>query len=176
MNIRLELEQELSEIQIIKITEYACSTPTRFRKLMDCFFDPYHRMVLAASWILTKALELHEEMLAPYIPNLVEQITDPKNAKHLIRNSLRILERIQIPEPFHGVIMNTCFEFIQNPKTEIAIKAYSLTIIYQLSLVYPEIQEELKCIIEEQWDHETPAFKSRGRKILAQINKSRKKK
>lgn len=176
MNIRLELEAELSKKQILAIAEYACSSPARFRKLMDCFFDPYHRLVLAATWILTKAIELHPLMLKPYLPQLVAQLTNLNNAKHHIRNSLRILELIEIPETFHGLVMNTCFEFVQDPKTEIAIKAYSLTIIYQLSKTYPEIQDELKCIIEEQWDHETAAFKSRGRKILNQINKSRKKK
>ena len=107
MNIREELERELTKNQILTITEYACSTTTRFRKLMDCFFDPYHRIVLNATWIVTQSLELHKEMLVPYIPVLVAQITKPNNAEHLIRNSLRILELIEIPEAFHGLIMNT---------------------------------------------------------------------
>ena len=175
MNIRVELESKPTKDQIKSIAAYACSHPSRFQKLMNCFFDSHHRLVLAASWVLTQAITLQPTMLEPYFPDLINHISNPNNAKHLIRNSLRILEIVKIPESFHGAIMNACFDFVQNPKTEIAIKAYSLTIIYQLSITYPEIQDELKYLIEEQWDHETPAFKSRGRKILAQINKSRKK-
>lgn len=175
MNIRLALEQDFSKNKINEIAEYACSKPIRFKKLMECFFDPYHRTVLAASWVLTKSIQSHKEMLEPYFPEIITQITNPNNAEHLIRNSLRILELIQIPETFHGIVMNTCFGFIEQPQAPIAIKAYSLTILFELSKTYPEIQEELKCIIEEKWGNETPAFKSRGRKILSQINKSRKK-
>jgi hypothetical protein len=176
MNIRLELENEHFKNKMNEIASYACSTPGRFRKLMDCFFDPDHRMVLAASWIISKSVEIQNGILDPFLPKIVAQLTNPHTKKHLIRNSLRILELIEIPETLHGLIMNACFDFLQEPKTEIAIKAYSMTIIYQLSLLYPEIQEELKCIIEEKWDQESPAFKSRGRKIIAQIIKSRKQK
>lgn len=174
MNIRVELEKELTKKQVNKITEYTCSTPNRFQKLMDCFFDSNHRMVLKASWVVIKSIPFHRAMLNPYISELVKQISKSKNQEHLIRNSLRILELIDFPEIYHGVVMNTCFEFIENPQTAIAIKAYSLTILYNLSCIYPEINDELKCIIEEKWDNETPAFKSRGKKILSQINRSRK--
>ncbi|MBS1670911.1 MAG: hypothetical protein JST94_05595 [Bacteroidetes bacterium] len=62
--------------------------------------------------------------------------------------------------------MNACFNFIETPATPVAIKAFSLTILQKLSLQYPEIKQELKLIIEERWEHETAAFKSRARKIL----------
>jgi hypothetical protein len=174
MNIRLELENNLTKSQINHIAEYACSTTTRFRKLMDIFLDENHIMGLRASWIVIRSIEINKSMLDPFITDLVSQITNPINAEHLIRNSLRILELLDIPEICHGLVMNTCFGFLEQPQTPIAIKAYSLTIVYRLSIIYPEIQDELACIIEENWDLETPAFKSRGKKILAQIKKSRK--
>jgi hypothetical protein len=76
------------------------------------------------------------------------------------------LELIDLPELYHGEIMNTCFDFIQDPATPAAIKAFSLTILDRLSVTYPAIKPELRLIIEERWDTETAAFRSRGRKIL----------
>lgn len=174
MNIRLELETDLTKDQIQSITYYACSSVARFKKLMECFFDSNHRIVLRASWIVLESIEYKMQMLVPFIPDLIASIVFPQNAEHIIRNSLRILEMIQIPIKYHAQIMNACFDYISSPQTPIAIKAYSLTILYQLSIKYPEIQGELKFIIEENWDKETPAFKSRGKKILVQINKSHK--
>jgi hypothetical protein len=46
------------------------------------------------------------------------------------------------------------------------VKAFSLSILSNLSADYPEIRGELKIIIEEQWEHATPAFRSRAKKIL----------
>jgi hypothetical protein len=42
-----------------------------------------------------------------------------------------------------------------------------LTILSNLSKEHPDILAELKLIIEEQWEHSTPAFRSRAKKILA---------
>jgi len=41
--------------------------------------------------------------------------------------------------------------------------------LFNLSKLYPEIKPELKLIIEELWDNETAAFKSRGKKILSKL-------
>ena len=87
----------------------------------------------------------------------------------MIRNSIRVLEAIDIPEKFHGDVMNVCFQFIETPATPIAIKAFSLTTLFNLSKTYPEIKLELKLIIEERRDTETAAFKSRGRKIWSKL-------
>jgi hypothetical protein len=62
--------------------------------------------------------------------------------------------------------MNTCFDFVADHETLPAIKAFSLTILENLSAVYPDIKAELKLVIEERWPHETAAFKSRAKKIL----------
>jgi hypothetical protein len=82
-----------------------------------------------------------------------------------------VLEAIEIPEVFHGDVMNACFKFIETPSTPVAIKASSLTTLFNLSKIYPEIKQELKTIIEDRMDNETAAFKSRGRKILKALSK-----
>ena len=82
------------------------------------------------------------------------------------RNIVRILEVAEIPKKYHGKIMSICFDFIQSNETPVAVKAYSLTILQKLAKLYPEIKTELRLIIENRWTHETPAFKSRAKKIL----------
>jgi hypothetical protein len=65
--------------------------------------------------------------------------------------------------------MNSCFELIAEHTTPVAIKAFSLTVLDQLAASYPEIKPELKLIIEERWEHETAAFRSRAKKILKKL-------
>jgi hypothetical protein len=45
-----------------------------------------------------------------------------------------------------------------------------MTTLFNLSRFYPEIKNELKLIIEGRWNHETAAFKSRGKHILKALN------
>jgi hypothetical protein len=108
-------------------------------------------------------------MIGPYIKKVVSQLERKDVHPSVIRHTVNILQSIDIPEEFHGEVMNACFSFIETPSTAIAIKAFSLTTLYNLSKIYPEIRSELKLIIEERWDTETAAFRSRGRKILTSL-------
>lgn len=153
------------------IAQYAAASPKHFAALMNCFLSNEYRMAQRAAWSVNLAVRMDHSLIEPYIPQLVQQL--PRKDVHaaVVRNAARILEEIEIPDAHHGTVMNTCFELVTTPTTPAAIKAFSLTILHTLSLRYPDIQPELKVIIEEQWDTATAAFRSRGKKILAQLSK-----
>ena len=173
MDIREELlkEKNHSKTQALKISNYACSSPKHFKELMGCFLSNEYRLAQRAAWSVSWAAKKTPELIQPYTKDLVAQL--PRKDVHdaVIRNSVRILQQIKIPGHLHGELMNSCFEFIESNVTAVAIKAFSLTTLFNLSKFYPEIKNELKLIIEERWNNETAAFKSRGRKILKQLNK-----
>jgi len=171
MNIREELLKEKIHLreQALKISSYACSSPKHFKKLMQCFLSNEYRLAQRAAWSVSWAARNNSSLIKPYIKDLVAQL--PKKDVHdaVIRNSVRILQQIEIPESLHGELMNHCFSFIEFPSTPAAIKAFSLTTLFNLSKFYPEIKHELKLIIEERWNNETAAFKSRAKKILKNL-------
>ena len=154
----------------MKIANYACLSKKNFKELMQCFLDEDNRIAQRAAWSVSWAARKKPEMITPFIKILVTQLNRKDVHPAIIRNSVRVLEAVDIPEELHGEVMNACFNFIEDPATPIAIKAFSLTTLFNLSKYYPEIRHEIKLIIEERWDTETAAFKSRGRKILAQIS------
>ena len=139
---------------------------------MQCFLANDYRLAQRAAWSVSWATQKKPDMITPYIKDLVAQLERKDVHPAVIRNSVRVLEQLEIPEIFHGEVTNACFGFIETPSTPIAIKAFSLTTLFNLSKIYPEIKSELKLIIEENWDNETAAFRSRGKKILAAIKKS----
>jgi hypothetical protein len=169
MNIRAELLKEHSKEHANKISNYACMSKENFEGLIQCFLDKEYRVAQRAAWSVSIAAQKKPEIIQPYIPALVAQLQN-KNAHYaVIRNSVRILQQIEIPETLHGEVMNVCFQFIETRSTPAAIKAFSLTTLFNLSKKYPEIRAELKLLIEERSDNETAAFKSRGRKILSEL-------
>jgi hypothetical protein len=175
MNIREELLKEKVHLKTkaLKISEYACSSSARFKELMECFFSNEYRLAQRAAWSVSWAAKKKPEMIKPYIKDLVVQLKRNDIHNAVIRNSVRILEAIEIPEKYHGEVMNVCFGFIEESATPIAVKAFSLTTLFNLSKFYPEIKTELKLIIETNWDNETAAFKSRGKKILDAFTKNK---
>ena len=173
MNIKQELlaEQIHLKAHAMEITHYACASPQNFKELMQCFLSNEYRLQQRAAWSVSWAARKAPEMIKPYIKDLVAQLLRKDVHNAVIRNSVRILEAIDIPQQFHGEVMNACFQFIETPDTPIAVKAFSLTTLFNLSKIYPEIKPELKLIIEERWKHETAAFKSRGKKILQVLSR-----
>lgn len=173
MDIREVLLQNrvYSSADILRVTSYACSSKENFKELMQCFLANEYRLAQRAAGSVSWAAKKKPSMVKPYIKDIVAQLERTDVHVAVIRNCVRVLEMIDIPEPLHGDVMNTCFKFIETPSTPVAIKAFSLTTLYNLSKIYPEIRQELKLIIEERWNDETPAFKSRGKKILQMMNK-----
>ena len=173
MNISKQLLSDhlQSKELAVRVADFACASEANFKELMDCFVSADYVLAQRAAWSVRWAAAKRPDLILPNIGMLVSQLqrTDVHDA--VIRSSLGVLEAISIPEEFHGAVMDTCFGFIQNKKAPIAARAFSLSILFNLSKVYPEIENELRIIIEENMELETAAYKSRGKKILKALRK-----
>jgi hypothetical protein len=111
----------------------------------------------------------HPEFMKNNFGKLLKNLKRPGMHDAVKRNTVRLLQEISIPEKYQGEIMSLCFDYISSPTEKIAVKAFSLTVLQNLSKTYPEIKQELKAVIEDRWDYETAAFHSRAKKILKSI-------
>jgi hypothetical protein len=173
MNIRKALLEDKiqNRKKALSIAEYACSSSKHFKELMQCFLTNEYRLAQRAAWSVSWAARKKPELIKPYIKDLVAQLSRTDVHDAVIRNSVRVLEEIEIPELLHADVINACFDFIEKPSVPVAIKAFSLTTLFNLSKYYPETKSELKLVIENNWDNESAAFKSRGKKILTALQK-----
>lgn len=171
MNMREEVLRDYSKEHTLKVAEYGCKSKANFAALIKCFLDDDYRLAQRAAWSVSWAAKQKPQMVMAHLKDLVAALQKKGVHDAVIRNSVRVLQEIDIPEEFHGDVMNACFQFLESATTPAAIKAFSLTTLFNLSKKYPEIKPELKLIIEERWEHETAAFHSRGRKILAAFTK-----
>src|SRR5690606_41177156 len=74
-----------------------------------------------------------------------------------------LLAEVDIPKKYHGKVMNACFHFISDVKTAVAIKAFSLTLLDNLSRSYPEITRELNLVISERSEERRVGKECRSR-------------
>jgi hypothetical protein len=170
MDILQLLRSGHSKKQTDRIVRYIADDATRFAVLMELFFKGEYRITQRAAWPLSYCVRAYPALIGPYFKPLLDNLSRKDIHVAVIRNTVRLLQDVDIPKKYHGRVMSTCFEFIQAPETPIAVKAFSLTILANLSALYPEILAELKLIIEEQWEHATPAFRSRAKKILGKAS------
>lgn len=173
MNIKNALLKEHSKKQCTAIVSYIGNDKKRFAELMKCFFEGEYRVSQRAAWPMSYCAKNHPELVKPWLKRLLDNLSRPGLHNAIARNTIRFLQDIDIPEKFHGQVMNICFNYIQDTETHAAIKAFSLSALQRLSKQYPDILPELKLIIEERWDYEGAAFKSRAKKILKEIQQNK---
>lgn len=167
MNLRDEILKEHSKAQRDKINAWIGTNKKRFKELMQLFLHDEYRVVQRTAWVVGTIGEKHPELIKPYIEAMVNRMHDAGVHVAVKRNVVRALQYITIPESLHGMVMNTCFEFLSDPKETVAVRCFSMTVLATLSKIYPEIKQELKAIIEDQLEHEpTAGFRARAKKIL----------
>jgi hypothetical protein len=142
------------------------SSQKRFDELFNVFLHSEYRVNQRAAWPLSYCVIAHPEFISKNFSKLVKNLHKPGIHDSIKRNTVRLLQHVDIPKKFHGEIMAICFQYISSHSEPVAVKAFSLSILQQLSKQYPEIKHELKLIIEERWPHETAAFRSRAKKVL----------
>ena len=166
MNLRETLLAVHSKGQSDKVVKWIGNNQQRFDELFKLFISDDYLVVTRAAWPLSYAVQAHPDLIGKHFSKFVRNLQRSNLHDAVKRNSMRILQDISIPKRFHGDIMNTCFDYISDPSEKPAIKAFSLTVLHNLAQQYPDIRNELKLVIETQWENESAAFRSRAKKIL----------
>ena len=148
-----------------KIIEFVGNDPHKFEALMHYFFHDEWRWNQWAAWPLGYIGRTHPELIQPYLNKFIECLKNPSHDA-VARNILRILEDIDIPDDLTGPIFDISFSMLMDPKKPIALRVFSMTVLFKIAEPYPELLAELKAAIEEFLPHGSAGFKSRGGKTL----------
>ena len=166
MDLRATIRAEHSKMMCSHVVKWIGSNQERFDELFRLFLDDEPVIQQRAAWPLSYAAGDHPPLIQKHFGKLLRNLK--KNDLHdsIKRNTMRLLQYVPVPEKFHGEVMNIAFDYIISPSENPAIKAFSLSVLENLSKQYPEIKQELKTIIEDRWEIESAAFRSRAKRIL----------
>lgn len=142
--------------------------PSQFSLLMSHFLDDAgegYRLPQRAAAVVNEVCEKRPDFLMPYYERIILNL---RNDIHdaVKRNTVRLLQFHHIPEDLLGEAADICFEQLQSTKEPIAIKVFSMTVLFNIVKRVPELKSELEYMIEEQMPYGSAGFVSRGRKIL----------
>ena len=165
-DLRESLLKEHSKAQCAVIVDWIGHSQQRFDMLFNLFLSDDYRVVQRASWPLSYSVIAHPEFIKTHFKKLLDNLRKTGIHSAVKRNTVRLLQDIEIPKRFHGRVMDFCFSYIMSPSEPVAVKAFSLSILQNLAGQYPEIVPEIKLVIEEQLPHQTAAFKSRAKVFL----------
>jgi 8-oxo-dGTP diphosphatase len=170
-----ELKLMITETMGMKNAEWvaksAIENPLMFRKLLEYSYSADTKLAFHASWILTKVCDKYPDIINPFLSDIIESLAKVRN-ESVQRSFLRI---ISLKEPdsmdprLQGLLAEHCFSELRSGLSAIAIKAYSMEILYKLALIYPELANELSASITLIEEEGSAGIKARGRMILRKL-------
>lgn len=169
MNYRKELEQGQSKILTTAIVKEVANSQKKMDELMRCFVDGPIRITQRAAWPMSDIAKKHPHLLFKYYPTLLTLLNQKDKPDAINRNILRALQFVTLPEEHEGNILDVSFRLLNSPTEPVAVKAFSMTVIYNLTKKYPDIVPELKASIATLLPNGSMGIKSRGNKILKAI-------
>jgi hypothetical protein len=169
MNLKETILKEHSKAQCTKIVNWVGNNQQRFDELFQLFIHDEYRVVQRAGWPLSYCVIAHQHLISKHWKALLGNLEKPGLHNAVKRNSVRLMEDIDIPVRYHGPVMDLCFKFLESPTEALAVKVFSMSVLGKLAKQYPEIGKELKLIIEDQLPHQSAGFKSRAKKVLKQL-------
>ncbi len=167
-NILEALQTEHSKAMTNKIVKFIGDDGERMLELMTCFFGDDARISQRAAMSVCWVADKYPELIEPYLEKML-LLSRASNVHYALqRNTMRVLRELpKIPESVLGLATDTAFKFLEIPSTPVAIRAFSMRVLYKISQKEPDLKNELKLIIETFLPHETlPAFTSTAKEIL----------
>lgn len=168
MNLKETILEEHSKKQTARIVAYIGDDKKRFAELMDLFFGNEYRVTQRAAWAVSNCAENHPELIRPYLKKIVVNLEKPDLHDAVKRNSLRLLQFIDVPSSVQGRLVDRCFNYIVSVDEPIAIKAFALTVVQRICEKEPDLKQELVLVARDLSEHsESPAIRSRCKNILS---------
>lgn len=143
----------------------------RFHDLVQLMLDNEEGVSQRAAWALSHCLDQNPELIEPHIATLVHYLRDNTPHDAIKRNTVRVLQNVELEESLWGEVADICFQYLINPQEAAAVRIFSMTVLWNICQKVPELSNELKLIIEDQWEHGSAGFRSRGKKILRAMEK-----
>ncbi|MFD1064249.1 adenylosuccinate lyase [Winogradskyella litorisediminis] len=151
--------------------------------LIDLLFINDKKISPRAAWILEFAFKDNYKIILPYFDIFISNISELK-LDSSIRPCAKIIEilidlyynkmnpeiRQTLTQTHKSQITETCFDWMITEQ-KVAVKAYSMNILYDLGTEYNWIHPELRTIMQRDYTSQTAGYKARTRHILEKIKK-----
>ncbi|MBX7183013.1 MAG: hypothetical protein K1X82_12950 [Bacteroidia bacterium] len=173
MDIKETLLADYSKTTMLKVVTWVGQDIDRFHQLTEQAFSPIYRVAQRSSWAMIFCVENHPDLLLPYLPKFIEVLQNPNTGETVKRNIVRMITVIDIPEEHCGTLYDLCFRFFKNLKEAIAVRVFSMTVMANISLRFPELIPEVEMMIQANMPPDAPAsLTARGKHELNRLKKA----
>lgn len=147
---------------------------------LDLAHDADPQVAFRSSYALELAMkqEADPSRITPHLPQLLSNyltVTNGSAHRHYSKWIHRALlsGQLRLNATEENQVAERCFEFLIDPQTKSAVKAWAMDTLLWLSDALPWIEQELYDTIQHLMQEGSPAIQSRGSRVCRAIRKKR---
>jgi hypothetical protein len=171
MNIEQALLKEHTKSQTLAIQDEILRNPALFDELWELIKSGTPPVPQRGAWVISHLGEVNPDLLKPYFADVLVLLRAPTHdAVH--RALVRTLAHMDIPEEYEGELYDLAISWISSPVKPVAIRVHCMDIAARIARPYPELQDELRQVIEAQMSWGSAGYKSRGKRVIKSLKKA----
>lgn len=151
------------------VTEAVGNNLQHFKEVMDIALNDIPKISSRAGRVVLLCSIKYPDLLISVLDEVIGKIPELKNHGAL-RTLLKVLTTIDISDHKHlSILLENCFKFLTDNDYPVAIKIYSMEILFRICTIEPDLKYELISVIEDQVPKNSNSFKAKARHILKEL-------
>ncbi|MBC7695529.1 MAG: hypothetical protein H7141_08805 [Burkholderiales bacterium] len=167
-------EEFIADIRAFKAPDLAKTIlkNNQVTELIALAFEKDHLLSSRAMWVIGHCSDLDYNCIKPYHVKLINRLKNKDLHNGVIRNTLRLYQKHSVPKKSEPFILDKCFEYVKNPLEAIAVRAFAITVIFNIAKPYPELLNELLIVLNHMSEtEEGSGIRSRVKNTIKDIHK-----
>jgi hypothetical protein len=141
-----------------------------FAEIYHLIYSDNPRLAWHAAWVIDHVSEADPSKLVPYVSEIIDLLTIVKS-NSLKRHFTRMLLSQKIPENRMGILVDVLYDLL-SPSEAIAVRANALQLLFNITLIEPELKSELISVTESILEEElTPGMISKSKRVLLALRR-----
>ncbi len=172
-DLSAELMREHSKRNISRVTRWVGDDALRFSMLMELVLNEEPVVARRASWVMSLSIEHYPSLAAPWLRSLLNLLSDDRVHSAVVRNAIRSLQFVEIPSRYRGIAVDRCIDLLRSVHSEIAVRAFAMTVLLNVVRNEPDLRGEVVLVIEPLLEFSSAGVRSRARKVLKALKSLR---
>jgi hypothetical protein len=141
-----------------------------FKTLLDVTYQDTYPLSMRSSRVIWLIGKKYPGFIKPYLPDMIKRLPRFK-VDAVRRNILTILIEVPLPDIDLGKLFDVCYLWLQSDKEPVAIRGNSVTVLYKISEIQPELKGELIELFESLLPCSSRGIETRIKDMINRLNR-----
>jgi len=146
--------------------------PALFGKAFELMMRDEYPLSMRAARVVDECAEADPSLMEPYLEVLLEKM-DGFRVEGIRRSILRyfVKTKTRLSPSLQGYLVDRCFRWLGSATASVAVRHYSMEILYRFAIQQPGIRQELTFAIEDALQHNLFTAGDRPRHYLRALRR-----